>query len=62
VVGGWRRGLSRDRVAVTVTLLIPLSPPELDALAAAAERFGRFVGLPLELEVRSTPSEDQQRA
>ena len=51
VVGGWRRALARDRVMVTVTLLIPLTPPELDALAAAAQTFGRFVGLPIELRV-----------
>jgi hypothetical protein len=53
VVGGWRRALSRDRVEVAVTLLIPLTPSELDALAAAAERFGRFVGLPAKLDVRT---------
>lgn len=52
VVGGWRRALARDRVTVTVTLLIPLTPAELDVLAAEADRFGRFLGLPAELEVR----------
>ena len=52
VVGGWRRALTRDRVTVTVTLLIPLTPAELDALEAAAAAFGRFIGLPAELQVR----------
>jgi hypothetical protein len=51
VVGGWRRALARGRVTVTVTLLIPLTPAELDALAAAAEAFARFVGLPVELRL-----------
>jgi hypothetical protein len=51
VVGGWRRSVARDRVTVTVTLLIPLAPVELDALAQAAEAFGRFLGLPVELSV-----------
>ena len=51
VVGGWRRALARDAVTVTVTLLIPLRAAELDALAAAAERYGRFLGLPVQLKV-----------
>ena len=51
VVGGWRRGLARDRVTVTVTLLIPLTPDELDALEVAAVEFGRFLGLPVDLRV-----------
>jgi len=51
VVGGWRRAVGRDRVTVTVTLLIPLTPAELDALEVAAAEFGRFVGLPVDLRV-----------
>lgn len=51
VVGGWRRSLGRDRVIVNVTLLIPLTADELDALAAQAEAYGRFVGLPVDLRV-----------
>jgi hypothetical protein len=51
VVGGWRRSLARDRVSVTVTLLMPLTAAELAALDAAAERFGRFLGLPADLHV-----------
>ena len=60
VVGGWRRRLERDRVTVTVTLLIPLGPAELDALTAAAEAFGRFVGLPVDLRV--VPASELVRA
>jgi hypothetical protein len=51
VVGGWRRTLGRDRVIVRATLLIQLTDDELDALNAAAAAFGRFVGLPVELQV-----------
>jgi hypothetical protein len=40
-------------VKVTVTLLIRLRPAELDALDTAAAAFGRFVGLPAELQVAS---------
>jgi hypothetical protein len=51
VVGGWRRALARDRVTVTVTLLIALTADELDALDVAAADFGRFLGLPVDLRV-----------
>ena len=53
VVGGWRRAISRDRLAVTVTLLIPLTPRELDALESAAAAFGRFVGLPVDPRIEA---------
>ena len=51
VVGGWRRALTRDRVTVAVTLLIPLTPTELNELEAAATAFGRYIGMPAELQV-----------
>jgi hypothetical protein len=51
VVGGWRRALAPDGATVTVTLLIALTAPELDALEAAAAAFGRFLGLPVDLRV-----------
>jgi hypothetical protein len=51
VVGGWRRSLGREAVTVTVTLLIPLNGAELAGLEAAAAAFGRFVGLPVDLQV-----------
>jgi hypothetical protein len=49
VVGGWRRALGPQKVTVTVTLLIPLTPAELAALEDAAAAFGRFLGLPVDL-------------
>jgi hypothetical protein len=51
VVGGWRRSLARDRVTVTVTLLMPLTAEQLAALDGAAAAFGRFLGLPADLRV-----------
>ena len=51
VVGGWRRALARDRVTVSVRLLIALTVAELEALETAAAAFGRFVGLPADLQV-----------
>ena len=51
VVGGWRRAPARDRVTVTVTLLLPLTADEAGALEQAAAAFGRFLGLPVDLRV-----------
>ena len=51
VVGGWRRALGPKAVTLTVTLLIPLDAVEREALAAEAEAFGRFFGLPATLRV-----------
>jgi Winged helix DNA-binding domain len=52
VVGSWRRTLERDRAIVAVTLGIALTAHELDAMAAAAEHYGTFLGLPVQIEVR----------
>jgi hypothetical protein len=38
-------------VTVTVTLLLPLTPAEQAALDEAAQAFGRFLGLPVDLRV-----------
>ncbi len=51
VVGGWRRALGAQRASVTVTLLLPLTSTERDALADDAEAFGRFHRLPVDLTV-----------
>ncbi len=53
VVGGWRRGLRPDRAVATVTLLVPFTSAEQDALAEEARRWARFIGLPLELALRA---------
>jgi hypothetical protein len=49
VVGTWQRKLQKDAVAVSVSLVSHLSANERDALASAAERYARFLGLPLRL-------------
>lgn len=53
VAGIWKRQLLKDRVLFTVTPLRTLSRDEREALAAAAERFGRFVGLSTDLSFAS---------
>lgn len=49
VVGGWRREIEKGRVRVEATLLKRVSPGTKSALRAEAERFARFLGLPLTL-------------
>lgn len=44
VVGGWRRAIKKDEVVIKTSLLKKLARPELDALAIAAEQYGRFIG------------------
>jgi hypothetical protein len=48
-IGFWRRQAARDRLIIETSLLTDLSDAERRALAAAAERYGSFVGLPVEL-------------
>ena len=48
-VGFWRMRPDRDRAAVETSLLAELSPTQREALEAAAGRYGRFVGLPVDL-------------
>jgi DNA glycosylase AlkZ-like len=51
VVGTWKRTLAKDRVVVTPSLFVKLGRSELRALAAAAERYGRFLERTVELAV-----------
>jgi hypothetical protein len=54
IVGAWRRTLSK-RVDVEIDLLVPLTASERKLVSAAAERFGRFLELPVRLrELRLT--------
>ncbi len=50
VVGGWRRAVERRRVVVTTNLLVTLRAAERAALEAAADDYGRFMGMPIALE------------
>lgn len=49
VVGGWRRTLAKGAVRVELTPLTSLSSAERKAIAKAAEGYGAFLGLPVEL-------------
>jgi hypothetical protein len=49
VVGTWRRARQRDGVSVRAELFRPLSSGEVDAVAAAVERVGAFLGRAVEL-------------
>ncbi|WP_438022430.1 winged helix DNA-binding domain-containing protein [Sorangium sp. So ce233] len=49
VAGVWRRALARRRVAIEVTPFEPLSKKEQQAVADAAQRYGEFLGLEVEL-------------
>ena len=49
IVGGWRRILKKDAVLVETSLITKLTKAEEQAIANAAERFGKFLGLPVSL-------------
>ena len=48
VIGNWKRALQKDTMIITLNPLIPLSNVKTKAVARAAQRYGEFVGLPLE--------------
>jgi hypothetical protein len=45
VVGSWRRALQKETVVVAVTPFAPLTDDEREAVYAAAQRYGEYVGL-----------------
>jgi winged helix DNA-binding protein len=49
IVGGWRRTLKKDKVIVETSLITKLTKPEIQAVAAATERFGKHLGLPVSI-------------
>jgi hypothetical protein len=49
VIGGWRRTLRRKEVTITTNLLVTLDEGAQAALEAAAEGYGRFLGLPVKI-------------
>ncbi len=50
VVGGWKRTVGRREATIKTTMLVPLRDAERDALRMAAEKYGRFLGLPVRFE------------
>jgi len=51
VVGRWRRRFEKKAAIVELNLLTGLTKAEERALSSAAEAYGRFLGLPVELSV-----------
>ncbi len=49
MVGGWKRTLTKNAVAVELTPLKPLTKAEKQAVTVAAERYGEFLKLPVTL-------------
>jgi len=49
VVGTWKRTINKDTVGIQIDLFAPLAKRGKQAFAAAAERYGRFLGLPVVL-------------
>jgi Winged helix DNA-binding domain len=47
VTGTWRRTLEKDSVIIESSFFAPLTKAEARAVAAAAARYGRFIGLPV---------------
>ena len=45
-VGSWKRTVTARSATIDATLFTPLDRPQLAALEAAVERFGRFNGVP----------------
>ena len=48
VIGTWRRTLQKKAVTVTFNPFTPLNSDQQPAFAEAAERYGAYIGLPLE--------------
>lgn len=49
VVGTWQRTLRKTKVMVTFEPFTSLSPTQMETAVAAAESYGRFLGLPVEI-------------
>ena len=49
IVGGWKRTLGKKEVLVETSLITKLGKAEKGLIAEAAERFGRFLELPVSL-------------
>ena len=50
-IGTWKRTLKKDEVHIQMNALIELTKKEREAIAEAAERYGTFLGLPVDLEM-----------
>jgi hypothetical protein len=55
IIGTWQRTLKKNSVIIDRSPFTPLSDAEAAAFAAAAERYGRFLGLPVTLGEEGQP-------
>jgi len=60
IVGGWRRTLKKDEALVETSLLTKLTEAEERAIADAAERFGKFLGLAVSLTHKEHANEQRK--
>jgi len=51
IVGGWRRTIKKDVVLIKLNLITKLTKAENQAVIAATEQYGKFLGLPAELVI-----------
>jgi hypothetical protein len=49
LVGSWKRTFTKGAVSITMNLFAPLSDGQRAAVEQAAQRYGRFLGLPVSL-------------
>lgn len=49
VIGTWKRAFRKKRVVITSSYFKPVNKTGKQAVAAAAERYGRFLGMPVEI-------------
>jgi len=49
ILGSWKRSLTKSAVTVELSVLAPLTEAQLQAGAETANRYGAFLGLPVEL-------------
>jgi hypothetical protein len=55
VVGGWRRTLKKNAVLLEMNLITGLTKPEHQALMEAANRYGKFLGLQVDIAEVNEP-------
>ncbi len=57
VVGTWKRTLTKDTVLVVLSPVTPLNAAETQAIAVAAERYGMFLGLSVDVTYQEHSNE-----
>jgi hypothetical protein len=52
VIGGWKRKVDGARAVIDMTILLPTARRDEDAIEAAVDAYGRFLGLPVAVDRR----------